>query len=363
MYHFFKKIATKYLNSLRKHILNFNHVMNSRNKVKSLLQTIEVSKLSANEIKEAKSFFKSRGYKLNNTDWHTFYKSMNGEFHKNYIPLGLFKTKISPKLNEKTQWPALLDKNIIYRIFKGFDLPKRVVQNINGFYYINDKPAKLDEAINEIRNNGKHLIIKPSIDSGGGKKVVAFEVKGDKTSHKNLSVEDLLKLYRKDFIVQEFLEQSETMRKLNPSSINTLRVISYLNNNGVNILSTTARVGGLNSRTDNFSSGGLLCGVDDDGKIKTKGYSKKGEALGHTFSGEELMGYVVPNYNFVVDMVKSMHVRIPYFKLVSWDIALNKNNKPVLIEYNTYNQGLEVQIVTGPFFGKFTNEILAMALE
>lgn len=363
MYRFFKKIASKYLSSLRKRVLDFNHVMNSRNKVKALMRNIEVSKLSRNEIKEAKSFFKSRGYKLNHTEWHTFYKSMNGEFHKDYIPLGLFKTKISPKLNEKIQWPALLDKNIIYRIFKGFELPKRIVQNINGFYYINDQPATFDKAVNEICKNGNQLIIKPSIDSGGGKKVVAFEVIGNKTSHKNLSIEDLLKLYKKDFIVQEFLEQSETMRKLNPSSLNTLRVISYLNGNGVNILSTTARVGGLNSRTDNYSSGGILCGVDDYGRIKTKGYSKKGVALDQTFSGVKLIGYTVPNYNLVVDMVKSIHVIIPYFKLVSWDIAINKNNKPVLVEYNTYNQGLEVQIVTGPLFGKFTDEILAKALE
>lgn len=363
MYHFFKKIAIKCLGYLRKRILDFNHVMNSRNRVKALLSTIEVSKLTVNEIKEAKSFFKSRGYKLKNTDWHTFYKSMNGEFHKDYIPLGLFKTKISPKLNESTQWPALLDKNIIYRIFRDFELPKRVVQNINGFYYINDKPVNINEAINEIGKNGKQLIIKPSIDSGGGKKVVAFKVTGHTTSYNNLSIEELLKVYKKDFIVQEFLEQSDTMGKLNPSSLNTLRVISYLNDDGVNIISTTARVGGLNSHTDNYSSGGLLCGVDDDGKIKTKGYSKKGEALDHTFSGAELMGYVVPNYNLVVDMVKSVHVRLPYFKLVSWDIAINKDNKPVLVEYNTYNQGLEVQIVTGPLFGKFTDEILAKALE
>lgn len=363
MYHFFKKIATKYLGSLRKRILDFNHVMNSRSKVKALMRNIDISKLSPNEIREAKSFFKSRGYKLKHTDWHVFYKSMNGEFHKDYIPLGLFKTKISPKLNETIQWPALLDKNIIYRLFKGFELPKRVVQNINGFYYINDKPANLEEAINAISTNGKQLIIKPSIDSGGGKKVVAFKVEGNKTSHKNLRIENLLKLYKKDFIVQEFLEQSETMSKLNPSSLNTLRVISYLNDHGVNILSTTARVGGLNSRTDNYSSGGLLCGVDDNGRIKTKGYSKKGLALDQTFTGIKLIGYAVPNYNLVLDMVKAMHVRIPYFKLVSWDIAIDKNNKPILVEYNTYNQGLEVQIVTGPFFGKFTDEILAKARE
>lgn len=363
MFHFFKKISTKYLKRIKKRFLDFNHSMNSRTRIKALIRDNNISKLNSNEIEEAKIFFKSRGYKLNHTDWHAFYKSKNGEFHKDYIPLGMFKTKISPKLNQSTQWPALLDKNILYRIFKDFQLPQRVVQNINGFYFINDKPVSLIDAINEISKYGKPLIIKPSIDSGGGKNVVAFEVIGNETSYKNLSIKSLLKLYKKDFIVQGFLDQSEIMRVLNPSSINTLRVISYLNEKGVHILSSTARIGGLNSRTDNYSSGGLLCGVDSKGIFKTKGYPKKGLAVSETSTGIKLKGYAVPNYDLIIEMVKAMHVRIPYFKIVSWDIALNKKNKPVLIEYNTYNQGLEVQIVTGPFFGRFTDEILAKALE
>ena len=61
-------------------------------------------------------------------------------------------------------------------------------------------------------------------------------------------------------------------------------------------------------------------------------------------------------------MVRSMHIKVPYFKIISWDIAINNFNLPVFIEYNTYNQGLEIQIPNGPLFGKFTDEILAKGL-
>ena len=209
----------------------------------------------------------------------------------------------------------------------------------------------------------KQLIIKPSIDSGGGKKVVAFTVNNKKTSYKNLSTETLLSLYKKDFLIQEFLEQSDVMSLLNPTSLNTLRVMSYLNDDGGHILSTTARVGGINSSTDNYSSGGLLCGVYGNGKFMAEGYTKKGAILDKTFTGVKLDECFVPNYDLVIEMVKSMHIKIPYFKIVSWDIAINKKNLPVLIEYNTYNQGLEIQIVNGPLFGEFTDEILAKGLE
>ena len=91
-------------------------------------------KLKPHEIKEAKAFFKSKGYKLNNTYWHRFYKYMNGEFHKDYIPLDIFRPLIEPKLNRKIYWPALLDKNLRSNLFKEFNQPKTVISNINGFY-------------------------------------------------------------------------------------------------------------------------------------------------------------------------------------------------------------------------------------
>ena len=71
----------------------------------------------------------------------------------------------------------------------------------------------------------------------------------------------------------------------------------------------------------------------------------------------------VSSDNSVVDMVKSMHVKVPYFKIISWDIAINNNNSPIMVEYNTYNQGLDIQIPSGPLFGKYTDEILAKGLE
>lgn len=362
-YHNIKKKLTERLLNVRKRFVEFNQIMNSRKRIKALIRNNNVPKLTSQEDREAKAYFKLKGYTLKNTDWHAFYKATNGRFYENYIPLGMFNTKISPKLNQQRQWPALLDKNIIYRIFKGFEQPKRVLQNINGFYYINDKTVNLTEAINAINKNGKLLIIKPSIDTGGGKLVNAFTVNAQSVSYKNLSIEALLKLYKKDFIIQEFLEQSDSMNRLNSTSLNTLRVMSYLNEEGVQILSTVARVGGLNSNTDNYSLGGILCGIDINGRFMAKGYTKKGAILDKTFTGVKLSECSVPNYNLVIDMVKSMHVRIPYFKIVSWDIAISNRDSPVLIEYNTYNQGLEIQIVTGPLFGKFTDEILAKALE
>lgn len=362
-YHILKKLVIKRFISSQKRIVAFNRTMNARTEIKEIIYKYDIPKLKPDEIKAAKSYYKSQGYQLKNTSWHRYYKAVNGQFHKEYIPLDIFNSKISPRLNQKIQWPALLDKNLSYNLFKDFDQPKRVLQNINGLYYLNDKVVDESEAILKIKKNTKLLIIKPSIESGGGRMVVSFKVEKETTSYKNMSIESLLKLYKKDFIIQEFLEQSEAMKMLNPTSLNTLRVISYLNNDGANLLLAIVRIGQKGSYTDNYETGGILCGVDDNGKLNVNGYTKEGTVVNETFTGIKFCDFVVPNYNSIVDMVKSMHVKVPYFKIISWDIAINNNNSPVMVEFNTYNQGLDVQIAYGPLFGEFTTEILAKGLE
>ena len=76
--------------SVQKRFLEFNLNMNSRKRIKDLIRDNNVAKLTPNEDKLVKSYFKSKGYTLKNTDWHAYYKAMNGELYKEYIPLGFF---------------------------------------------------------------------------------------------------------------------------------------------------------------------------------------------------------------------------------------------------------------------------------
>lgn len=359
--HYINKSFSRPFEQIKRQLWEFNQNMNSRKRIKGYLRFHNIPKLTPQEDKAVRLYFKSKGYTLNHTDWHAYYKARSGQFHLEYIPRGFFKTKISPKLNQTIQWPALLDKNLAYRIFRGFDQPERVVQNINGLYYINEKQVSHSEAVLQINQINGLLIIKPSLDSGGGKMVTAFKILEEGTSYKNLSIEDLLRRYKKDFIVQKFVDQSKAMRILNPSSLNTFRVVSYLNNEGVHILSVNAKIGGENNYTDNYTTGGFICGIDQNGKFKSKGYSKNGGVLEKTATGIKLQGYLVPNYKSMIKMVKSMHLRVPYFRLISWDIGVNSEDSPILIEFNTYNQGFEQQICNGPLFGEFTDEVFAEA--
>ena len=276
IYHSLKGLLTNQVLNFQKRLIVFNLTMNARREIKRVIRNSDIPKLTPNEIKEAKSFFKSKGYKLKNTYWHRFFKSSTGEFHKDYIPLDIFRPLIEPNLNRRIYWPALLDKNLTSNLFKEFNQPKTIVKNINGFYYVNDKIETEAFAIETCNNAKTAFIIKPTVDSGKGKMVKKFTADNGVTSIDNLKTTDLFRLYKKDFIVQKVVEQSAKLGALNSSTLNTLRVVSYLNKDGVVcILIVCLRIGKPGSDTDNISTGGIACAVNDEGFLLSKGYTNK----------------------------------------------------------------------------------------
>lgn len=364
VYHFIKRLLTKHILNTRKRLVAFNLKMNARKSIKEIIRQNKTPYLTSQQVEATKSYFKSKGYKLESTYWHRYYTSINGKFHENYIPDDIFNAIISPKFNEMRQWPALLDKNLSYNLFKGFKQPKHVVQNINGFFYVDDKIVSEHIALETCNNINKPLIIKPTIDSGDGNRVEVFLVKNHQTNFKDLTTLELFRLYKKDFIVQECVTQSTSMKSLNPSALNTVRVMTYLKEDGVHILSSVLRIAQPESHKDNFSNGGIVCGINNNGFLKLKGYTKHGDVLTKTATGVIFKGFQIPNYEKIIKMVEAMHPMVPYFKFISWDIGIDNNELPIFIEYNTYYQSSDLhQIANGPLFGEFTEEILELGLK
>ena len=80
-----------------------------------------------------------------------------------------------------------------------------------------------------------------------------------------------------------------------------------------------------------------------------------------TDSGVALDNYLIPSFDMVLAFVKDLHTRLPYFKLIGWDISVDINGQPVMIEWN---RSAELsQVAHGPAFGEYTEEILADALK
>lgn len=334
-------------------------VYSNRRSLNDRIRKLKPDSLKKSQIKEAKKFYASYGFKNINIHSHQIITHISGIFKKEYLPEDLFHSTIEPTLNNYSLAKGLTDKNYLTKIFLGIKHPEGVIKNINGVFF-NNKGILItkEEAITNCSKFNK-LIVKPSIDSYGGRNIIVLNLNGKSSQYKNHSIKEVFDSYQKDFIIQIFLSQNKKMKSLNPTSINTIRIISLLWENKVNILHAIVRLGRKNSYVDNTGQGGLFCQIKSDGNLVNKGYDGESNMFLETDTNIKFKDFKVPFYDRLKEEVYELHKQVPHFRLVSWDLALDNENKTVLIEYNVVGQGVDgYEYTNGPFFGEFTNKVL-----
>ncbi|MEO9890990.1 sugar-transfer associated ATP-grasp domain-containing protein [Aurantibacter sp.] len=352
----FRKIKNWFDSTKYKFVILANYLKHGAF-IKKELRLNPQPKLSKEHKREIKDYFKSYGFGGIRLFWHQFYGGYKNNYSKNYIPQDLFFSHIEVALN-RYDYSKLQDKNILDKIFEGVSQPNTIIKNINGFYQKNNIIISRQQAV-EIIAQYDSIIIKPTIDTSGGKNVQKLDFSSSELINiRKNKIEKVLNIYNKEFVIQEIVNQSEEMRSLNPTSLNTIRICTYLNNSGVNVLFSIVRFGGKGVSIDNVSQGGYYCVIDENGSLDERAYDTWKKTIKITPGGAVLKNFEIPNYIKVIETVNKLHQQVPYFRMISWDIALDASNTPILIESNIFSQSIDFQSVTGPLFKEFTDEVL-----
>ena len=341
-----------FINYLKKKRMTVKMIL----KVRSNLRKVHSDRdLTCAQIKEVKKFFKDRLGINVNTYWHRYYYKRTGVYSPEYIPTSLYRLELLGRMNRMEYECAYRDKNLAETIITGIRHPFTVVKNMNGYYFMNGAAVDLDTVLSAC-SDMDDVIIKPSLLSYGmGFK--KFSVKKGVTSDGE-RLEQLFGLYKSDFIVQKAVHQHDALNALNPSSVNTLRIFTYRSGMEVLVLYTVLRIGRLGRETDNETAGGMSVRINKDGTLAKYAYSKPGDdMIEKTDTGIMLDGYRIPIYEKAVKAVKVAHLQLPYYNLIGWDISINKEGEPVLIEWNT-QPDLSQSANEGPAFGEYTDRIL-----
>ena len=147
------------------------------------------------------------------------------------------------------------------------------------------------------------------------------------------------------------------MAALNPSSVNTMRILSYRSGMEVLIIYSVIRIGRGGSVVDNQCAGGISTTISNEGKLgKTAFGGFSTDNITKTDTGIVLDGYQLPSYGKAIEMVKRLHLKLPFFNIVGWDVAIQEDGEPVLIEFNT-NPGLS-QSAFKSGMGEYTERII-----
>lgn len=287
--------------------------------------------------------------------WHKFLYSRTNEYSKKYIPLSLYRTELIGRMNQFWMMEAYADKNISEMLFPDVKQPKIFIQNLNGYYYADGRAITKAEA-EEICRNLKSAIIKPSM-STRGHGVRKISVRDGVTDLEGKTIGDVFDSYGQDFLVQEVIEQHEAMSALNPTSANTIRLLTYRSDMEIILLYAVIRIGQKDQVIDNESSGGISARINPDGTLAKYAYGAPGnDMVEKTDVGITLEGYAIPNFDQVVETAKRLHYCLPYFNIAAWDFAVGKDGTPIFIEWNA-NPDLS-QTANGPAFGEYTERII-----
>jgi hypothetical protein len=311
-------------------------------------------KLTEEQEAEIKDFFKDLLGDTVSTKWHEYFYSRNDIYSEKYLPMTVTR-KLVRWANKYKYRDAYADKNMLDIILPSAPHPKIIVKNMNGYYYVNNKPVTRDEAISLCSNLGK-VIIKPSLKSQG-RNIKVVDIKDGMTDYNGLSLSKLFDIYKINFCIQEIVQQHDDMKKLNPTSVNTIRILTYRSEMEILILYTAIRIGRKDKVIDNESSGGISAIINPDGKIGKYAYGEPNEGkIEKTDTGTLLEGYEVPSYDKAVKLVQEQHFQLPFFDMIAWDIAIGEDGEPIIIEWNVF-PGLS-QSACGPALGQYTERII-----
>lgn len=298
----------------------------------------------------------SRGY--------DFFRAMKrlDEFNSDYIPSSFYYPFLLRVLNPANVKRLLCNKSLLKLIFQTeVKHPITPLRSIAGVYFNSDnKPISPIEAVEIIKSYNSPLVYKPSTDTNSGigiKLIHGIEI--DQLIDKLLS-RDVFKPDNIDFVIQIPVRQSEETAILNPTSLNCMRITTLNLNERVSTHSMTIKCGPQNSFVDNIGSGkrGVIVGISREGYLNKYGFYGNGEKCSQ-HNNIIFEGIRIRNFHKVVEAALKLHGMIQSCHVIGWDIALDHDNEPVLIEGNTTYPGISLeQMCSGPIFGDRADEVI-----
>ena len=288
--------------------------------------------------------------------FHAVYYEFTGIRDVRFIPDDVWANYIDRYFNISAKAVVLENKCYFEKMFHGVKQPISIAKRMNWLWFLDDVLVDYEQIKKHVE--GLSIVIKQACGSGGGHDV--FFLDGTEDADR---FDQIIKKINNDIIIQVPLKQHAVLSEVNGSSVNTIRVLSLLTEEGVKIYSCFFRCGRGNSRVDNASMGGLIVGVDKDtGYLKEVAFSLKDyreHYTQHPDSGTVFGNVKVPSWEKIVSLVKAAAPQIPHSRMVAWDITVDEYEEPVLIEANLNDSLVSAhQLVNGPIFKDDTEKIL-----
>lgn len=226
------------------------------------------------------------------------------------------------KMNPKSHRDVLENKILFIDKFKDFLLRKAASITI-----LESNSSLYSEIFN---NPSGRVVAKGSLGQVGA------EVKILKT--KEFTTSSLLRFMKDNNLdlLEEYVIQHPDIMRLSPSGLNTIRVFTQLDNGKLHYLGARLRMT-INSEVDNMAAGNPAAPIDiETGKVigdaVFSDITREPISI-HPITGVSIIGFQVPFWSEIKQMMDRAVLISPENKSIGWDIAITENG-PELIEGN-----------------------------
>ena len=159
------------------------------------------------------------------------------------------------------------------------------------------------------------------------------------------TIENTLKAFDQDYVIQEVLKNHPDFAEANPDSLQTLRVVTLSYNEKISFVGAILRMA-ISGRVDNYSQGGIACGVQRDGVLDDFAVDYVGNRYTEHPSGYQFAGKKLYKADACIESALKLHATVPQERIIAWDMTVSDSGEVVMIEYNSPG-GTEAMQSTG----------------
>jgi len=274
--------------------------------------------------------------------WLYVYCAVNNCFKEGWIPDNYFSWVILPVINGgygKTSDLRPLSKHL----FRSDVFPD-IAYSVNRLFLSNDYRIINEDELYEFLFRDRDNIVFKIDSSSQGKGFFFFErSKFDVKKVKMLG----------NGVFQYFIEQHPFFSELMPSSVVTLRITTFVEDNGgVSVRACFLRVARSKEQNVKWASN-ILIPVDAvSGELNPLGYFLNFHTTDrHPDTHTVFAKRYIPSFSKCISTVKELHSHMPYVRCIGWDMVVDKHNNIKIMEWNGNYTDIKVhEAIQGPCF-------------
>ena len=250
---------------------------------------------------------------------HLAFSAITGKEEVTIVPTSIVWKEIVPVLNGPGKKNVYRDKNLYDYLIPTKNAPETVIKRVRGQYFSGQNEIMTsDVAWQKVIDRAMDVIIKPSTTNDGtGVQKITWRDNQPTIDQRPVDRVSLEEFYGPNFIIQEVIQQHPVMAVPHPDSVNTLRMVTLRLGGEIHYLLTFARFGVDGSVRDNAGTGGICCGITDNGEFMDFAIDEKARKhFNHPTTGFAFgSGTVIPDFKLFKNFVVELHHHILHHDL------------------------------------------------